>query len=183
MNLKNYSNLPQEQRIRISFLLNEYKYRWSIHAREKQRLPLGDWTYWLIKAGRGFGKTRTGAETVRSWKNDYPIINLIGATAADVRDIMVEGESGILNISPKWDKPHYEPSKKKLTWNNGAIGKLFSADEPDRVARREEGLCRRQGHRACRARSGPRYRERRIRRDRRSVRLRQDHAAESHRRP
>ena len=126
-------SLSQEQRVRASRLIEEYKYRWSLHAREKQKIPEGDWVYWLIKAGRGFGKTRTGAETVRVWKDYYPIINIVGATAADVRDIMVEGESGILRVSPPWDTPRYEVSKKKLTYSNGTIIKLFSADEPDRL--------------------------------------------------
>jgi len=109
------------------------EYDWSLWAREKQRLPKGNWQTWLIKAGRGFGKTRTGAETVRIWKNHYPIIHLVGATAGDVRDIMIEGEGGLLNCSPPWDRPKYEPSKRRLTWKNGSRGILFSADEPDRL--------------------------------------------------
>jgi phage terminase large subunit-like protein len=104
-----------------------------INARDKQQLPEGNWTYWLIKAGRGFGKTRTGAETIRIWKDKYPLIHLVGATAGDVRDIMVEGESGILNVSPPWDKPQYYSSSRKLIWKNGAKALLFSADEPDRL--------------------------------------------------
>lgn len=86
-----------------------------------------------MKAGRGFGKTRTGAELIREWKEDVPIIHLIGPTASDVRDVMIEGPAGILNISPRWDRPSYEPSKRKLTWKNGASALLFSADEPDRL--------------------------------------------------
>lgn len=96
-------------------------------------MPPGNWNTWLIKAGRGFGKTRCGVEAVREWKENNPMIGLIGATAADVRDIMIEGESGILAKSPPWDKPRYEPSKKKLTFNNGAVCKIFSAEEPDRL--------------------------------------------------
>jgi len=118
---------------KIHNLLEVYKYRWSLHARDKQRLPDGDWVYWLLQAGRGFGKTRVGSETVRIWKDSYPIINLVGATAGDVRDIMIEGNSGLLATSPRWDKPTYEPSKRKLSWTNGAVCKLFSADEPDRL--------------------------------------------------
>lgn len=110
------------------------QYDWrGIWAREKQILPDGDWDTWLNLAGRGGGKTRTGSETVREWKNDYPRIHLVGPTAGDVRDVMVEGESGILTISPPWDKPDYEPSKRKLTWKNGAVALLFSAEEPDRL--------------------------------------------------
>ena len=125
--------LTPEKRIELNNLLETINYRWSIQARSKQRLPPGNWNTWLIKAGRGFGKTRCGVEAVREWKENNPLIGFIGATASDVRDIMIEGESGILAKSPPWDRPHYEPSKKKLTFNNGAVCKLFSAEEPDRL--------------------------------------------------
>ena len=111
----------------------EIKFRWSLNARPSQLIPAGDWTVWLIKAGRGFGKTRCGAEAVRIWKDKYPIIHFVGATASDARDIMVEGESGILRCSPPWDMPKYEPSKRKLTWKNGSHALIFTADEPDRL--------------------------------------------------
>jgi len=94
---------------------------------------VGNWQTWLIKAGRGFGKTRTGAETIRIWKDHYPILHLVGATAGDVRDIMIEGKGGLLESSPNWDKPRYEPSKRRITWENGSRGLLFSADEPERL--------------------------------------------------
>ena len=109
---------------------------WSWHriARTEQLLPDGDWTYWLIKAGRGWGKTRTGAETVREWiKRGHNYCNLIGATADDARDIMVQGESGILAICPKWERPEYKPSQRKLIWPNGAESLIFTADEPERL--------------------------------------------------
>src|SRR5258708_26348737 len=67
---------------------------WAFWARQDQAPPDGDWIIWLILAGRGAGKTRAGAEAVRTWVNDYPIVNLIGATIAAARDIMVRGESG-----------------------------------------------------------------------------------------
>lgn len=87
----------------------------------------------MLLAGRGFGKTRTGAEWVRSIKGTCGRIALIAPTAADVRDVIVEGESGILAISPPWDRPVYEPSKRRLTWRNGAIATCYSADEPERL--------------------------------------------------
>lgn len=126
-------NLSQEKKVLASRLIQEYKYRWSLHARDKQKLPIGDWQTWLLKAGRGFGKTRVGAETVRYWKNNYPIIHLVGATASDVRDIMIEGESGLLSVTPKWEGIEYHPSKRRITWENGSKALLFSADEPDRL--------------------------------------------------
>ena len=100
-------------------------------ARDKQKIPTGKWSTWLIKAGRGFGKTRCAAETVRIWKDHVPIIHLIGRTAGDVRDTMVEGASGILACSPPYDRPLYEPSKRRITWKNGAKAVCFSAEEPD----------------------------------------------------
>lgn len=108
-------------------------YDWDIWARPKQREPVGNWRVWLIMAGRGFGKTKTGAEWTRREIETERCgrFALVGRTAADVRDVMVEGESGILHCSPPWNRPHYEPSKRRLTWPNGAIATTYSADEPD----------------------------------------------------
>jgi len=108
---------------------------WSIWARDAQLPPPGDWVWWLVLAGRGFGKTRTGAEFVRSRiAAGARSIALIGPTAGDTRDTMVEvGPGSILKNSPRWDMPDYEPSKRRLTWKNGAVATLFSADEPERL--------------------------------------------------
>jgi hypothetical protein len=104
-------------------------------ARQAQRPPPGDWRTWFVLAGRGFGKTRTGVEWVRSLVSSGSArrVALVAATAADARDVLVEGESGILAASPPWDRPHYEPSKRRLTWANGAIATTYSADEPERL--------------------------------------------------
>ena len=84
--------------------------------------------------GRGYGKTRTGAETVRQWiKDGFNYVNLIGATADDARDVMVLGESGILAVCPPWERPEYRVSQRKLIWPNGAESLIFTADEPDRL--------------------------------------------------
>ena len=90
---------------------------------------------WLLLAGRGFGKTRTGAELIRAraMARTARRLALVAPTAGDTRDVMVEGESGILAISPPWERPRYEPSKRRLTWPNGAIATLYSADEPERL--------------------------------------------------
>lgn len=130
-------------------------YDWTFWARKTtrrtdgtytgQQPPPGHWYTWLIMAGRGYGKTRTGAEQVRRWVEHDGVRRLafVGRTAADVRDVMVEGESGILNISPPWFRPHYEPSKRRLTWPNGAMATLFSADEPNllRGPQHEKAWC------------------------------------------
>ena len=108
---------------------------WRFWARPNQLPPAGEWRVWALLAGRGFGKTRTGAELVRARAASGAArrISFVAPTAGDVRDVMVEGESGILTISPPRERPHYEPSKRRLTWPNGAIATLFSADEPERL--------------------------------------------------
>jgi len=108
---------------------------WRDIARPDQLPPPGDWRVWLVQAGRGFGKTRTAAEwvleMVRSGASRR--IALLGPTAADTRDVMVEGESGILACSRDSERPLYEPSKRRLTWPNGAVATTYSADEPERL--------------------------------------------------
>jgi phage terminase large subunit-like protein len=108
---------------------------WSIWARDKQLPPDGAWRIWLILAGRGFGKTRTGAEWIRAGieRGAFRRVALVGETSADVRDVMVEGDSGILKISPPWNRPRYEPSKRRLTWPNGAVAQTYSADDPEQL--------------------------------------------------
>lgn len=110
-------------------------YDWRLWARPSQLPRPGDWRVWLLLAGRGFGKTRTGAELVRArlGARQARRIALVAPTAADARDVMVEGESGLLAIAPPRDRPLYEPSKRRVTWPNGAVATLFSADEPGRL--------------------------------------------------
>lgn len=100
-----------------------------------QIAPPGDWRVWLIIAGRGYGKTRVGAEWVKDKVKSGQAgrIGLVAETAADARDVMVEGESGILSVSPPWFRPKYEPSKRRLTWPNGAIATTYSADDPEQL--------------------------------------------------
>ncbi|MCX0246422.1 terminase large subunit domain-containing protein [Streptomyces drozdowiczii] len=104
------------------------------HSRAAQRPPATAWDVWMALAGRGWGKTRTGAEWVIS-KARTPGTRgaLIGPTAADTRDILVEGESGILACAPATFRPEYQPSKRRLVYPNGSIQTCYSADEPDRL--------------------------------------------------
>lgn len=103
-------------------------------ARPEQIAPPGDWDVWLILSGRGWGKTRTGAEWIREQATASQIrIALIGETAADARDVMVEGDSGILRCHPPDSRPIYEPSKRRITWPNGSVATLFNATEPDQL--------------------------------------------------
>lgn len=110
-------------------------YDWGAWARPEQMLPAGDWLTWLVLAGRGFGKTRSGAEAVRAIVCREPGIRiaLIGPTAADCRDVMVEGESGIKSVFPNDETPEYLPSKRLLRFHNGALGFVYSAEEPERL--------------------------------------------------
>lgn len=117
---------------------------WSMWARTEQRPPQDDsWAIWLYLAGRGSGKTRSAAEWVREKAKDTTRgtlrFALVARTAADVRDVIVEGESGIINVSPPSERPHYEPSKRRLTWANGNTATLFCASEDTEVLTRERG--------------------------------------------
>jgi phage terminase large subunit-like protein len=128
---------PVDAASAISALSDEqalaFLYDWKEWARENQIFPAGDWQYWLIKAGRGFGKSRTGAESVREAVCGLGCkrIALVGRTAADCRDTMIEGESGLLSVFPPWQRPIYEPSKRRITFHNGAIATAYSAEKPD----------------------------------------------------
>jgi len=106
-------------------------YDWDFWARDSQKMPAWAWRVWLLKSGRGAGKTRTGAETTRKKAETIERIHLVGRTAADVRDVMIEGESGILAISPPWDRPVYRSTTRSLIWPNGAKALCFTADEPN----------------------------------------------------
>ena len=116
---------------------------WSKHARPEQIAPEGNWAQWLFLAGRGAGKTRAGSEWVRSMvRAGFKRGAMIAPTASDARDVMVEGSSGILATSWKFDEdiqgkalgvPVYEPTKRRVHWDNGAMVTTFSAEEPDRL--------------------------------------------------
>lgn len=141
-----FKSLSKEEKVeRLSKLTDEevvsLKYDWGFNGRPVQQEPpsklingvLTPWVYWLILAGRGWGKTRVGAEWCRDQVNRWPLVNLIGATVTDARDIMIEGESGILAVCPKQERPTFVASKRQLQWPNGAKSLIFTADEPERL--------------------------------------------------
>lgn len=112
------------------------KWHWPFWARPDQLEPEGDdWITWLILAGRGFGKTRCGAEWVREKALNFPgcRIALIGETAADTRKVMIEGESGILNVSSPDFMPEYSPANRQINWPNGSVGLTYNATQPDQL--------------------------------------------------
>jgi phage terminase large subunit-like protein len=106
-----------------------------LQARDKQIPPPGDWFCWLLLSGRGFGKTRTGAEWVKAWaRTGIEHIAIVGQTKGDVRDTMVEiGDSSIMKVSDPWFMPEYQPSKRRLVWPNGSMATIYSGDEPDQL--------------------------------------------------
>lgn len=131
--------LPADERKRALGRLDDddieaLLYDWHFWARPEQLAPPpSTYTTFGIVAGRGAGKTRSAAEIVREEveQNRSGRLILIGADAGDVRDVIVEGESGILEISPPWFRPKWEPSKRRLTWPNGAIALTYGAHDPD----------------------------------------------------
>ncbi len=106
---------------------------WHFTRRSAQVEPAGHWDTWLVMAGRGFGKTRTGAQWVESVGKRWPRarIALIAPTHHDARSVMLEGESGILAVTPSEEIRSYSPSKRQLIWMNGARVDWFSAEEPE----------------------------------------------------
>jgi phage terminase large subunit-like protein len=112
---------------------------WPTWGRADQMPPAGDWTTWLLLGGRGAGKTRAGAEWVKAMAlgrapmTSMPIgrIALVGETYADVRDVMIEGVSGLLSVHRRADRPIWRPSLRRVEWPNGAIAQAFSSEDPE----------------------------------------------------
>ena len=130
--------LPGRERLALLADMDErqrlgLRHHWRLWAHAGQLPPGGDWLCWLILAGRGFGKTRAGAEWVRQIAESDPAarIALVGASLGEARGVMVEGESGLLALAPRGRRPRFEPSKRQLRWPNGAQATLYSAGEPE----------------------------------------------------
>ena len=132
-------SLPLEQRREVVLSLDLEAAKkilsdWRFWARPEQLAPPGDWTYWLACAGRGWGKTRAGAEWVNAQANAMPGSRgfLAARTAGDLRDVVIEGESGIMSLHHERDcRPMYEPSRRRVVWPNGSQAITFSADAPE----------------------------------------------------
>jgi phage terminase large subunit-like protein len=110
-----------------------------VWAHDHQLPPEGDWRVWLLLGGRGAGKTRAGAEWVRamaegaSWATQAPVgrIALVGETISDVREVMIEGVSGLLAVHPRDRRPQWLSSRRRLEWPNGAVAQAFSSEDPE----------------------------------------------------
>jgi len=133
-----FKRLPLEERKKRLASITDKQceallYDWEFRARPNQKLPEGNWDTWLVMAGRGYGKTRTGAETVRIWVRDNPIIHIIAPTVADVHKVIVDGPAGIMAICPDRERPRLRAKDVTLLFPNGAKALLFSAEEPERL--------------------------------------------------
>jgi len=134
-----FSVFPEQAREFVSKLTipqrAALKGRFSFWGRPSQQIPPGAWFVWLILAGRGWGKSWTGANFVIERAKKFPGKRgaLVGATVSDVRDVMILGDSGIIANSPADFVPKYEPSKRRLTWPNGSVCICYTADQPDRL--------------------------------------------------
>lgn len=136
---------PDEQEAMLADLdPDQLAWDWSFWGRPAQQEPSDDdgaWTTWLILAGRGFGKTRAGAEWVRKVmtgktphaRGRYRHMAIIAETAWDARNVLVEGDSGILSVHPPGFRPEYQPALRQLTWPNGGKAHLYNAVEPDQL--------------------------------------------------
>ena len=124
--------LPPEERRRFvrrlgTKKLEEFIACWTMWARGSQRPPDGDWRVWLLIAGRGYGKTRAGAEWVHHLAEEPDRrIAIAGPTESEVRAVMIEGASGLLACAPPGMRPEWEPSRGLLTWPNGSRGFVYS---------------------------------------------------------
>jgi len=132
------ANAPEQVRNAVARALNpveraEFPYHWELFARAAQLPPTGQWRIWLILAGRGFGKTRAGAEWVRSIAEQDPLarIALVSSSLSEARAVMIEGESGIIACSPPERRPVFEASLRRLRFPNGAQAQLYSAADPE----------------------------------------------------
>lgn len=134
------ANLPDEERAAwLDTLTDEEKaelrYYWKFWARPNQLAPEGDWNTWVVLAGRGFGKTRMGSEWVRELAHKYPgcRIALVAETAADARDVMIKGDSGLLACDPTLSEDSWSPTNRCLTWPNGSKAYTYNGTTPDQL--------------------------------------------------
>ena len=136
------ASLPREERAALlrgidAKQLDALWHDWAFWARPEQVPPFADpsWDVFLLLGGRGSGKTRPAAEIIHQWAEEIPggHFALVGQNAAECRDTMAEGESGLLPTAKPWNLCTYEPSKRRITWANGSWATFFSGDAPDQL--------------------------------------------------
>ncbi|MGZ8362882.1 MAG: DNA-packaging protein [Caulobacteraceae bacterium] len=116
---------------RFSLTAADGRSPFEVAARNDQRAPPGDWRTWLYLGGRGAGKTWTGAHWLHARAAKGQRLALVGPTLHDVREVMVEGVSGLKAVASKADRPRYEASRKRLVWGSGGVAYCFSAEDPE----------------------------------------------------
>ncbi len=132
-----FCKLPKHPRLKMVLAISKklrrkFRYCWTLKARPDQLPPDQNWLIWLLLGGRGSGKTRAGAEWIRERvKKGARRIALIAASYNEAREVMIEGESGLLNIGPPEERPVYYSSRRRLEWPSGAVGQIFSGEDPD----------------------------------------------------
>ncbi len=137
LRVEDIADLPRDIQQKLIYAMSEAKLitfnrDWHFWSLDAQRASVDDWRIWLVMAGRGFGKTRIGAEWVRALSQATPGVRiaLIAATMAEARSIMIEGESGILSVCGENEVPNWEPSRALLTWKNGSRAQIYSGESP-----------------------------------------------------
>jgi len=124
-----WADLNAQQRERLT---KEWPH---LAARSDQKPPDGDWLTWLFLGGRGAGKTRAGAEWVRDLAFARPPVGgpiaLVGETMADVREVMIEGVSGVMSVHASYERPLWQPTRRRLVWPTGAVAQAFSSEDPE----------------------------------------------------
>jgi phage terminase large subunit-like protein len=136
---ENYNSLSISNREKLLTILEGHELAfvggaWDVFALPHQHEPEKQgWTTWLMLGGRGAGKTRAGAEWVRAIAESDPNarIALVGETEHDVREVMIEGVSGLLAVHPGMARPQWVSSRRRVEWDNGAVAQAFSAEEPE----------------------------------------------------
>lgn len=137
-------SMPAEERLRViealdavdaGRLAEEIRYNWRLNARPKQLPPSGDWKFWIVMAGRGFGKTRTGAEFLRERAEaGAQWLRMFGQTAEELYKTMLFGPSGLMTICPPWLGARYDAQRKQVTFSTlPAVIRCYSAEKPDRL--------------------------------------------------
>ncbi len=132
--------LPRHERVKVIARMTEPQRRelasrWWLWAHEGQAWPEGDWRVWMIRAGRGFGKTRAGAEWVMHIARTQPdaLIALVGSTLEDARRVMVEGPAGVMAIARLDERPRWRSAAGEIDFASGARGFVFSAEAPEKL--------------------------------------------------
>lgn len=135
-----FASLPAEERSERFRKLSPEEasllfWDWKWWARPKQLAPPGDWSTWLIRAGRGFGKTRAGAGWLHGRAMQFPGSwhAIVARTPGEARNTIIEGPSGIIKTTPPWERPMYQPSIKRLSWPNGSWATIYSDENPEEL--------------------------------------------------